>query len=184
VSLDAPGSIELRTARLLLRPPALSDADAYFRLASDPEFARYAVRGPATRESIERRLARVQTAPWPDQPELAVLLDGVVVGRVTLGVDHPNQAAALGYGIARELWGRGLATEAARAVLDHAFLVLGMAKVWARADPRNVGSLRVLEKLGMTREGVLRSHVIRNGERADQACYGILRVEWEAARLS
>jgi RimJ/RimL family protein N-acetyltransferase len=95
-------------------------------------------------------------------------------------VDRVNRTGDLGYGLARDAWGKGLATEAARAVVDYGFSALGLAKVWARTDPRNAASVRVLEKLGMRREGLLRSHVIRWGERADRAYYGLLREEWEA----
>ena len=97
-------------------------------------------------------------------------------------VDRQNQTAALGYGIGRAWWGSGFATEAAKAALDYAFEGLDVDKVWARADPRNVGSLRVLEKIGMQREGVLRSHLIYRGERVDRVYFGLLRNEWAVGR--
>jgi RimJ/RimL family protein N-acetyltransferase len=99
-----------------------------------------------------------------------------------LDVDTQNSIAALGYGIGRPWWGLGLATEAARAAMDYAFRELGVYKVWARADPRNLPSLRVLDKLGMQREGLLRGHLIYRGERVDRVYYGILRQEWVAGR--
>jgi RimJ/RimL family protein N-acetyltransferase len=173
---------ELRTVRLLLRPPRPSDADAYFAIASDPEFARFGSRGDLDREATGRALARIIAIPWEQRPEFAVTLEGQVVGRVTLDVDRINQIAALGYGIGRPWWGRGLASEAARAGLDYAFEVLRVAKVWARADPRNLGSVRILEKLGMQREGLLRRHLWYRGERVDRVYYGMLREEWLAAR--
>jgi RimJ/RimL family protein N-acetyltransferase len=101
---------------------------------------------------------------------------------VTLDIDRENLIVALGYGIGRPWWGLGLATEAARAAMDYAFRSLGAEKVWARADPLNLGSVRVLEKLGMQQEGLLRKHQLRRGERVDRVYYGLLREEWEAAR--
>ncbi len=83
------------------------------------------------------------------------------------------------YVVARERWEEGFATEAAGAVVDHGFCEFGLAKVYARADPRSVGSVRVLEKLGMGREGLPRGHVVRRGERCERVYYGLLRNEWE-----
>jgi RimJ/RimL family protein N-acetyltransferase len=126
-------------------------------------------------------LALIVATPWERRAEFAVVHEGIVVGRVRLDVDQENQVAELGYGIARERWGRGLASEAARAMVDYGFEAFGLAKVWARVDPRNLSSVRVLEKIGMVCEGVLRSHVMRRGERTDRAYFGLLRAEWEAA---
>lgn len=57
--------------------------------------------------------------------------------------------------------------------------MLGLAKVRARADRRNIGPVRMMEKVGMVKEAHLRSHVVRRGERCDRIWYGILRAEWE-----
>ena len=67
--------------------------------------------------------------------------------------------------------------------VDYGFCAFGLAKVYARADPRNVASVRVLEKLSMQREGLLRSHVVRRGERVDRVYYGLLWEEWEAGSV-
>ena len=129
---------------------------------------------------MHRALERIIAVPWAQRPEFVIEWEGHLVGRVMLEVDRVNLVATLGYGVAREHWGRGIASEAAQAVTDYAFTELGVEKVAARVDPRNVASVRVLEKLGMQREGVLRSQVVRWGERADRALYGILREDWDA----
>jgi ribosomal-protein-alanine N-acetyltransferase len=182
---SSPGSVtptRLRTSRLLLRPPTIEDADAYFNLASHPEYARYGSRQSIDRETTARGLERIIAMPWHQRPEFAIVLEGQVVGRVMLDVDRANLTAALGYGVAREHWGRGIASEAARAAVDYAFEALGVGKVWARADPRNAASVRILENLGMQREGLLRGQLLVRGERVDRVYYGLLRAEWEAAR--
>jgi ribosomal-protein-alanine N-acetyltransferase len=160
----------------------MDDLDAYFGIVSDPEYAHFGSSFTPDRESTERALKRIVARPWHERPELAIAHEGRVVGRIMLDVDRVNLVASLGYGIARECWGRGFASEAARAVVDYAFEGLALERVWARADPLNLASVRVLEKLGMQREGLLRSHVLRRGERADRVYYGILRSEWETAR--
>lgn len=178
-----PTPTELRTARLLLRQPRPDDVDAYLALESDPEYAHYGSRYSVDRAGMERGLARIIATPWEQRAEFAIVLEGQVIGRVVLDVDRTNVTGALGYGVARPLWGRGIASEAARAVVDYGFGTYRLAKVWARADPRNVASVRVLEKLGMQREGLLREHLLIRGERVDRVYYGILRAEWEALRL-
>lgn len=179
-----PTPTELRTARLLLRQPRHDDVDAYLAIESDPEYAFFGSRQSIDREGMERGLARIIATPWEQRPEFAIVLEGQVIGRAILDVDRANVTGVLGYGVARSCWGRGIASEAARAVMDYGFEAFNLAKVWARADPRNGASVRVLEKLGMRREGLLREHLLIRGERVDRVYYGILREEWEAGRAA
>ena len=85
----------------------------------------------------------------------------------------------MGYVLGRPQWGRGLMPEAARAVMDWGFERYGLHKIRAQADLRNRRSWRVMEKLGMTREGVLRGNGKLRDEHVDEVYYGILRDEWE-----
>jgi [ribosomal protein S5]-alanine N-acetyltransferase len=167
---------ELRTSRLLLRPFRREDADAVFSMYRDDEVAYYMLPGPITRDDVEQSLANPK--PWADRPHFAVVFEGQVVGDVVLEIGSRDAVANLGYAVARQHWGKGFATEAARAVVDYGFRTFGLAKIYARADPRNVASVRVMEKLGMRREALLRSHVLRRGERCDRVYYGLLREEW------
>jgi RimJ/RimL family protein N-acetyltransferase len=84
--------------------------------------------------------------------------------------------------VSRDFWGQGLATEAAQAVMDWSFQNLNLNKIFATCDVRNTGSWRVMEKLGMSREGLLRSHFKWQGEFKDEYYYGILRREWENSK--
>ena len=83
-----------------------------------------------------------------------------------------------GYSIARPLWGRGLTTEAARAVIDYGFQSMGLARIYSFANIENEGSWRVMEKLGMKREGIMRSNRLVRDERVDDVFYAVLREEW------
>jgi ribosomal-protein-alanine N-acetyltransferase len=168
----------LHTPRLTLRPPRATDVDAYLTFATDAEFAFFAYPADITREVLTDFIARYLDAPPDELQMFMVLHKRDLIGSIELDIDAPNCLASLGYAIARAQWNRGFATEAASAVIDYAFRTLGIEKVWARADSRNVASLRVLTKLGMQREGTLRQHVMRRGERVDRVCYGILRSEW------
>jgi [ribosomal protein S5]-alanine N-acetyltransferase len=76
--------------------------------------------------------------------------------------------------VGRPYWGRGYATEAAREVMRYGFGALGLARIFATAMSRNPASIRVLEKIGMREEGVLRGHVTKWGRREDLAVLGML----------
>ena len=113
-------------------------------------------------------------------PAWAITLEKRVIGGVSLRVDLDRHAAEMGYSVAREHWNKGICTEAARSVIDAAFSGYGdLNRVYARADVDNVGSQRVMEKVGMTKEGVLRMNRVERGEAVDDAVFAILRREWD-----
>ena len=174
--------MELRTERLLLRPYRLADVDDVFEYAREPEFARYIMDVPCTRRNAEEFVARYVLTSWDTNPAFAIEYDSKVVGEVALRIRQPDEIAELGYNITRAHWGKGLGPEAARAVVDCGFTTYELAKVYATANLCNVQSQRVMEKLGMTREAVLRSHAKLRGELVDEVYYGILREDWDKSR--
>ena len=168
---------------MLLRPHRLEDVDDIFEFAADPEWGRYLTAPmPYLREHAAEFVAQRILASWEERPVWAIVLEGQVVGGVGITISVEHATGALGYSIAKKHWGRGLTVEVARAVVDWGFRMRGLAKVYARADARNTQSLRVMEKLGMTREGVLRSHRTVREDRIDEVYYGLLREEWEKGR--
>ena len=173
--------IELNTERLLLRPFRLADVDDAFSVASEPEWARYLplVPQPYSRQDAEEFVARQLLLSWDTNPGWAIVMKSRVVGSIALGVDVQNESGELNYAIRRDQWGKGLMAEAARAVMEWGFKERGVAKIFATADLRNRQSWRVMEKLGMSREGLLRSHFKAREGRSDSLHYGILREEWE-----
>ena len=171
---------ELRTPRLLLRPYRFDDVDAVFAYGSDEEWGRYLdVPQPYTRRSAEEDVARAILADEAS-PMWAIVHEGSVRGGITL-IDRGAAAAELGYSLARPLWGRGLMTEAATAVVAHGFETLGLVRIYASTDVRNTASWRVMEKLGMQREALMRRHRLIRGEYVDEVFYAILREEWPVA---
>ncbi len=172
---------ELRTDRLLLRPFHGDDVDDVFAYASDPEWGRHLpVPRPYTRRDAEEFVAEA-TVPDPRQRlQWAIVHERRVSGGIELRVRDPD-SAEIGYSLARTLWGRGLTTEAASAVVGYGFEALELVRIWAAADVRNVASWRVMEKLGMRREGLLRSRRVVHGERVDDVLYALLREEWAGA---
>lgn len=194
---------EIRTGRLLLRQFTPDDVDDVLEYVNDQEWAQYQVNiqpTPYTRKDIETLVDMFSNPsywekghpglPFPGNGAgllriFAVVLDGRAIGEIALNqreLDLPNERVEIAYTLSRKYWNRGLATEAARAVMDWVFRNYDINRLYAWCDPRNTGSWRVLEKLGMKREGLLREHMKEDGEFRDQLYYGILRSEWEAGR--
>ena len=84
------------------------------------------------------------------------------------------RSAEIGYWVAEDCWGRGIATEAVRAVTEHAFRAFGVVRVQASVFAWNEASMRVLEKCGYAREGVLTKSVFKDGELIDSVLYAIV----------
>lgn len=175
----------IRTERLLLREFRQSDFDDVHAYATQPEVVRYMDWGPNSPDDTQAFLDRSFDAQirWPrEDVNLAVehLADGRVIGAIRLGVNQPpyEHSADIGYSFNRDYWRQGIATEAARAMAEAAFLVLGLHRVWAWCDVRNTGSYGVMEKLGMRREGLLRENVRVKGEWRTTYLYAILAHEW------
>jgi ribosomal-protein-alanine N-acetyltransferase len=172
----------LETVRLRLRPFRLPDVDDVFVYATDPEWARYLpVPQPYTPADAETFIAGQVLLDREVHPAWAIVRARAVIGGINLRFHFDHRVGEMGYSIARRYWGQGLATEAARAVMAAAFAAYpSLHRIRAMADARNIGSLRVMEKLGMIREGVLRQNRLVRGEFIDEVWCGVLRPEWEA----
>jgi len=182
--------LELRTERLLLRPFTPADVEDVLEYINRPEWAEFQVNippVPVSRKYAEELLAIFSNpAAWVKTGIFrifAIVFEGKVIGEIVLNLrqhdDRESERVELAYTLAYQHWGKGLTTEAARAVIDWAFQNYNFNRIYAWSDPRNIGSWRVMEKLGMKREGLLRSHMKWNGEFRDQVYYGILRSEWK-----
>lgn len=177
------GTKRLETERLILRPFTAEDGDAMFRnWASDPEVTRY-LTWP-THESVES--SRKITAFWEEEakkPEVyqwAIELKelGEPIGSLSVvRVRETPFSADLGYCIGRAWWGRGLMTEAVRAVILYLIRDVGFDRVAACHDARNPASGRVMKKAGMKKDGVLRGAGCNNQGPVDEVWYSILSEE-------
>lgn len=149
--------------------------------ADDKEWSRYLpVPHPYLDADARKFIAAQVLQNQQDHPSWAIEHGGRVLGGINLRLMENFQIGEIGYSIARAFWGRGLTTEAAGAVVRAAFDACPqLVRVRAMADARNVASTRVLEKIGMKREGVLRSNRFVRGERVDEVWFGVLRAERE-----
>jgi len=167
----------LKTERLNLRPLEPDDAPAIHLMMSDAEVMAFwdsaVVDDPAvTADIVERRLgeiARDEARYW------AMELAGVFIGSCDLSdIDRRHNRAEVGFIVGRRYWGGGYTFEAMHAVIGHAAQGLRLKRLQARTHLGNVRSMRLLERLGFEREGLLRGYVERDGERRDCVLFGLL----------
>jgi RimJ/RimL family protein N-acetyltransferase len=163
----------MRDGALELRPWRDEDVPAIVAACQDPELLRWLPRipRPYTAES-----ARAFIEERPDGPHsYAIAEDGRLVGSIALRVDAFNASGTLGYWCTPDARGRGVVTRALRLLCRYGFDELGLARLQLVADPANVASQRVAEKVGFRREGVLRSHMRHpDGRRRDSVMFSLL----------
>ncbi len=187
--MDAGLRIEqptLDTERFLLRPLEMSDVFAMHTLSNDPDVSANLADMPypypreaavGTVEAMQNLAARGEAFAFA-----LILREGEskeLVGVIYLIVNPVNQHGELIYWIGKSYWGLGYATEALRAVIIFAFNRLKLHRVYAHVFQHNMASSRVLQKVGMQYEGMLRDHVFKNGQFIDLLCYGLLREEFK-----
>ena len=185
-SLSTP---EILTARLLLRRFCFSDVAAVQQLAGDPAVAEMtlSIPHPYPDGAAEAWIAGQEPDRVAGVREVFAIVErtqGELVGAIGLAIRSEHSRAELGYWIGRPYWGRGYATEAARAMLSYAFESLGLNRVHACHFARNPASGRVMAKAGMRQEGCQRGHIMRGGQVEDLVLYGVTRNMWQESAVA
>jgi RimJ/RimL family protein N-acetyltransferase len=182
---NGPDVLPVETARLYLRPFADADLDAMHEIYSAAGVMRWLSERVRTRDEVRELLGRKQAnlGVARDGDVLSVAAElretGELVGDVSLvcrSVEH--RQAEIGFVMHPAHHGRGYAGEAARPLLELAFSTFGFHRVIGRLEPRNGGSARVLEKLGMRREAHLVENEWIKGEWQSELVYAVLAREW------
>lgn len=173
----------LHANRILLSPFTLDDAAPVRRYAGDPKVARTTlhVPHPYPDGAAEKWIASHLLHYLEKRNAVFAVRSptGDVIGAINLGLNMKDEMAELGYWIGVPFWNKGFCTDAARRVVQFGFDELGLNRIYARHLDGNTGSGRVMEKIGMKKEGILRQHVMKNGVLNDIVEYGMLRSEYE-----
>ncbi len=177
----------LETARLVLRPYTPADAARVREMCDDEAVASTVLNMPHPYpEGAAEKWISTHAESFRQGTELTLAITlkpaGTVVGSIGLSVNKTHKRGELGYMVAREHWNHGYCTEAARAMIEYGFTVLGLNRIQAMHFPRNPASGRVVQKLGMTKEGVLRQYVCNHGTFEDAVLYSMTRAEYEMAQ--
>lgn len=173
----------LETDRLILRKIRKSDAEDFFRYASDEEVARHVLWHAHRSIADTKRQIRIYRKQYRhgDPSSFAIIekKSKRMIGTIGyMWIDTVDCSAEIGYSLCREYWNRGLMTEALKEIIRFSFSILMLNRLEAQHGTDNPASGKVMEKCGMTKEGILRQRVINKGRLTDIALYSILREEY------
>ena len=145
--------MHITTERLVIRPIERGDCEAIHRYAGDLSIDMMMFLPNETIEDT-KKFVEFAVSEWakedPEDMEFVILLNGEIIGGVNLEKCEVDRVFEIGWTIRRDMRGKGYATEAAKALMDHAFEVLNAERVQAHCDSRNRASEKVMIKLGMT----------------------------------
>ncbi len=171
----------IETERLVLRLPSVADAEAIFTsYAQNEEVTRYLVWQPHKHIQETKDFLAGCVAAWKKDTRfpynVTIKETGAVAGMIEIRLN--SFKADVGYVLSPQFWGKGLATEALRSLVEWALNQTSIYRIWALCDVDNPASARVLEKAGMQREGLLRRQIIHpniSDEPRDCYCYAIAK---------
>ncbi|MEV4372053.1 GNAT family protein [Nonomuraea sp. NPDC049637] len=180
--------VTISSPRLALREFVPTDVDGLLAIYGDPRVAEHMSFEPRNREQVESIMTGVMESarhdPRTDYCLAAVLPDGELVAfaRISIDLGHPLQnSAQIGFALRSDRWRQGLGDEVVRLLLRLGFEQLGVHRVWGARSPVNEASGRVMSRLGMVEEGVIRGHLKLAGGWRDSVVHSILAPEWKAA---
>lgn len=176
------GNFELSTQRLRLRMLGRADIAEFTRYRNLDTVARYQDWAlPYTRDLAHELIDEMEHLDGPTAgswAQIGITHNGVLVGDIAVWLDDTSGLAMLGYTVAPEHQGRSFAVEAANAVLAYLFEHIGVHRVAATLDPRNMASARVLERCGFDYVGTARSSAWSRGAWTDDARFSLLAADW------
>lgn len=173
---------DIQTDRLLLRRITMKDAQDIFEYSRDEDVARYvlwnAQKNVSEAKDYVRFMLRLYRDDLPSSWGVIDRASGRLIGTIGyMAYSEENASVEVGYSLAKWMWGKGIATEALRAVIDYTFDTMDVNRIEAQHEIDNPASGRVMQKCAMVKEGVLRQRLYNKGKFVDVALYSILRVD-------
>ena len=169
------------TARLRLRPFRPGDWQALHAYARDPAAMAFVPPGALSAEQA-RAFAERHSGAEAEAAAVELVADQRLIGHLIFHPWFAPRTFEIGWAFDPRHHGRGYASEAARALVAYGFGTLGLHRIIATCQPENPASYRVMEKIGMRREGHFRQCIARDdGSWWDELFYAILREEWQAS---
>ncbi len=175
----------LANKKLLLREFTQYDWIDVHKYASQEIVCRYQTWGPNTEEDTKEFIQDVldeATQTPRERYVFAIIYQETLIGAVEIMIrDFTNKVGEIGYIVNPDYWGKGVATQSAKLMITFGFETLKLHRICATCDPRNIGSAKVLEKVGMLKEGVLRENMLmKDGVWRDSFLYSVLKQEWSS----
>lgn len=179
VNLVFAENTHIESQRLLLRPITLADAEDMYAYAGDEETTRFVFATHPTVKDTRFAIANYfMTAPL-GKYAIELKATGKMIGTIDLRVKAGFATGEIGYALNKEYWGKGIMPEAALEILALGFDKLKLLHIVAMHDLRNPQSGRVMEKIGMKKEGEMKESRLWKGDVIDEAFYGISRSQWQ-----
>ena len=174
----------INAARVSLRPFIENDKDSIYAIYSDPEVMRYwgslPMKDPLEAKDFLAEILEDLRSRRCIQWGIARRTDDRVIGTIAFFyLDFVARKAELGFALGRAHWGMGYMHEALQAAIGYAVNEMDLRRLEADVDPRNLPSIRLLERLGFQKEGYLRERWLVLGESQDSVLYGLLRKDWK-----
>lgn len=169
----------MESERILLRPVSFEDAEDMFEYTSDEETTRFLYAAHKDLDQTKNFIANYFMKEPIGKYAIVIKDSEKMIGAIEFRVHEYNNSGELGYTVNRHYWGNGYATEAGELILDLAFNVLGLERVFAAYEVKNVASGKLLERLGMKCEGILRKSEMIKGVLVDSAYHSIIKEEYE-----
>ena len=175
---------QLETDRLILREMTLDDLEFYFRHFNNDKIVEgCCFPGPKSLEAAKEELDLYCVKPFKENRGIRWGIvrksDNELIG--TCGFYDWSKTAhrgEIGYDLEPTCWGQGIMTETLRAVFEYGFKKMGLNRIQAIIDSKNVKSMKLIDRLGFQKEGVLRQNNYFNGQFRDEICFSLLREEW------
>jgi len=175
----------IQTPRLVLRGLGEDDVPFLLEHFGRSEINEYSADDNVKNLEEAKELYLKYIAPTTNRFRLGLLLDDKLIGTVGFyGIDHENGKAIAGADLMKEYWGKGLMTEALQALIDYGFEQMNLNRIDATSDPENSRSIRLMERCGFRREGLLRQRFYYKASFHDEAIYSLLKEDWRAMRLA
>jgi ribosomal-protein-alanine N-acetyltransferase len=175
----------IETERLILRELTDGDIPFLFEHFSKDEINEYSSEENLASMVEAKDLFEKYIVPRPGLFRLGLVLRETeeLIGTIGFyGIDHTSRRAIVGADLMRSHWGKGFMTEALRALISYGFKEMKLNRIEATADPQNLRSLRLMERCGFKKEGVLRQRFYYKGSFHDDAIYSLLNREWSDAQ--
>ncbi len=168
----------LESERIILRPVSLDDAEDMYEYTSDEETTRFIYDPHKDLDQTKTVIANYFVKEPIGKYAIELKESKKMVGAIEFRVDEWNKSGDLGFTLNRHYWGNGYMTEAGKLIVGLAFDVLGLERVFAAHEVTNSASGKVLSRLGMKCEGILRKDQKIKGQLVDSVHYSILKEEY------
>lgn len=173
--------MEIRSERLILREFSEKDYEFFWKLEQNEFYIKYERDSIPTDENVREKFDLILKNNKRDDNYRFLITrveDGEPLGTVLIWcIDEPIKEWEIGWGLSQEHTGKGTATEAGRALIEFGFKELNAHRIQANCNANNIASEKIMERIGMKKEGSLRDARILRGEWCDSTIYSILEYE-------